>query len=322
MKYALLILFVANLFANDVLNNYRLYGIAGLEKQLDLELSKEEYWSGVLKNRDTTFGYIEPYKNVLACNKTTSVLEFYSIEDGKSFKLKKKYNAFTGKNDGDKTKEGDRKTPTGIYQLVQKMSKETSLDPFYGPFAFVTSYPNIYDSYKGRSGSGIWIHGLPADENRDEFTRGCIAINNKNLECLNKNINLDETLLIINNAKVEQNISKKTLAALLAQLYAWRYAWLYDDIEAYMNFYSPEFVRSDGMKYNIFKMYKTRVFSKNEKKSIVFSNITVVPYPNVANTYQITFKEAFKSPTTEFNGSKTLVVEYEGKGNFKIVTEQ
>ena len=100
-----------------------------------------------------------------------------------------------------KKKEGDLKTPLGIYELTKKISK---LDSFYGPLAFVTSYPNIYDKFRGKNGSGIWIHGLPTEQKRDEFTKGCIAINNSNLETLDKYININSTMLIINSSKTIQ----------------------------------------------------------------------------------------------------------------------
>ncbi|CAI6147276.1 MAG: hypothetical protein SPLUMA1_SPLUMAMAG1_01934 [uncultured Sulfurimonas sp.] len=58
----------------------------------------------------------------------------------------------------DKIREGDLRTPIGVYKLVKKLSK---VDSFYGPLAFATSYPNSYDKYLGKNGSGIWIHGLP-----------------------------------------------------------------------------------------------------------------------------------------------------------------
>ncbi len=46
---------------------------------------------------------------------------------------------------GDKKTEGDLRTPIGVYDLVKKIS---NVDEFYGPLAFVISYPNIYDRYK------------------------------------------------------------------------------------------------------------------------------------------------------------------------------
>lgn len=322
MKYILFIsIFISNILANDILTNYRINGIANIEKQMDLELAKEEYWSSIVEQKDTKFGYIESYSNILACDKSTSSLEYYSLDANKSFTFKKKHSAYLGKINGDKTKEGDLKTPIGVYNLVQKLSKETKLDSFYGPVAFVTSYPNIYDTYRGKNGSGIWIHGLPEQSSRDEFTKGCIAINNSNIECLDKNIDIEKTILIINDTKVKQDASKKTLTAILAQLYAWRYAWIYDDIENYLSFYSNEFVKDDGMNFEQFKSYKSRVFSKGERKSIIFNNINVIPYPNTTNLYQITFKEFYRSDSFKFTGDKVLIVKFENH-KIQIITEK
>ncbi|MDD5373722.1 MAG: L,D-transpeptidase family protein [Sulfurimonas sp.] len=322
MKYILLLLILTNMFADNILTNYRIHGIADIEKQMDKELAKEEYWNDILKNKDTAFGYIEAYSNILTCDKSKSKLDLYSLDKNKDFKHKKAYDAFTGKNKGDKIKEGDLKTPIGIYQITKKLSKNTKLDSFYGPLAFVTSYPNLYDSYRGRDGDGIWIHGLPTNQSRDDFTRGCIAINNTSIECLDRNIDISKTILIINDTKVKQDVSKKTLAAILAQLYAWRYNWIYDDINGYLSFYSNEFVKDDGMNFKDFKSYKARIFQKNERKSIVFNNINIFPYPNTSNVYQINFKEFYKSDTFKFEGDKTLIVELDKSNKIHILTEK
>lgn len=321
MKLVLLLLLNFHLYASDVLTNYRVHGILNMEKQMDSELSKEEYWKNQVAQRDTTFGYIESFNNVLACDKTQSALHLYSLDQNKTFQFRKKYSAFTGKLKGEKVKEGDLRTPTGIYQIVEKLSKETKLDPFYGPFAFVTSYPNVYDTYRGKNGSGIWIHGLP-EQDRDEFTRGCIAINNSSIECLSNNIDISKTLLIIDESEIKKNIAKETFASILAQLYAWRYAWIYDDIKSYLSFYSPEFIRFDGMDKEKFISYKTRIFQKGERKTIIFNDINVIPYPNSSNIYEISFKEFYKSDTFEFTGGKTLIVAFDENRKVKILTEK
>ncbi|OHE03509.1 MAG: hypothetical protein A2329_01480 [Sulfurimonas sp. RIFOXYB2_FULL_37_5] len=322
MKYLLLLFILTNIFGDDILTSYRLNGITDIEKKMDKELSKEEYWSKIVKEKDTTFGYIESYSNVLACDKTKSKLELYSLDKNKGFKHKKTYDAFTGKMKGDKVKEGDLKTPIGIYQLIKKLSKNTKLDPFYGPLAFVTSYPNLYDSFRGRNGDGIWIHGLPTNQSRDDFTRGCIAINNSSIECLDRNIDMSKTILLIDDGKVKQDVSKKVLSSILAQLYAWRYSWIYDDINGYLSFYSNEFVKDDGMNFKDFKSYKARIFQKNERKSIVFNDINIFPYPNTPNLYQINFKEFYKSDTYKFEGDKTLMVELDKNNKIRIITEK
>ncbi|MCD6433954.1 MAG: L,D-transpeptidase family protein, partial [Sulfurimonas sp.] len=219
MKTLFLVLISLSLCANEALTNYRISGIAEIEKQMDLRLTKKEYWSEYLKNIDTSFGYIESYSSLLTCDKRNSTLQLYKQDENSTFRFKKEYNAFTGKREGDKIEEGDLKTPVGIYRITKKIKK---LDSFYGPLAFVTSYPNSYDKFRGKNGHGIWIHGLPTKQIRDEYTKGCIAINNSNIECLDKKINIEETLLIINEKEILKNTSKNILSSILSQLYLWR----------------------------------------------------------------------------------------------------
>ncbi len=305
------------LFAN-ILTEYRLHGIKNLEKKMDQKLTQNEYWEDELKNLDTQFGYMESYNNVLTCDKTGSTLTLYMKGTNDEFTLTKEYHAFTGKAKGDKIKEGDLKTPLGIYTITKKISK---VDSFYGPLAFVTSYPNIYDKYRGKNGSGIWIHGLPTEQERDEFTKGCIAINNPSIECLDKNIDINKTVLLIHEKNDTENVSKKRLANVLAQLYSWRYAWLYNDTTSYLNFYDEKFIRVDGMKYDFFKNYKTRIFNKKETKQIIFSDINVIPYPNTDNMFKIKFFETYKSSSFAFQGNKVLIIKVVNN-KIKIITEQ
>ncbi|WP_415398150.1 L,D-transpeptidase family protein [Sulfurimonas sp. CS5] len=322
MKIVFLILITLSLHSSDILTSYRINGINTIEKQMDFELTKKEYWSAYIKDIDTTFGYMESYPNILTCNKENSTLNLYTKDSNNTYEFKNKYSAYTGKIKGDKLKEGDLKTPVGIYKITKKLSKENKLDSFYGPLAFVTSYPNTYDKYRGKNGHGIWIHGLPTEQERDEFTKGCIAIDNTNIECLNNIIDIENTLLIINSDEVKKGISKEILVSILSQLYSWRYSWLFDDIDGYLNFYSEGFIRFDGMKFERFKKYKTRVFKKIEKKTIIFNNINVIPYPNTKNIYQITFKELYKSDTFKFSGDKTLVIKLDKTNSMKILTEK
>jgi len=308
----------SSVFAKDLLTQYRNNGIQNIEKVMDLELTHQEYWKSYLSHVDTTFGYIESYSNILACDKSKSTLSLYRRDVNNTYNLTKKYSAFTGKIKGDKLKEGDLKTPVGIYNIVKKIS---NVAPFYGPMAFVTSYPNIYDKYRGKDGSGIWIHGLPTKQERDDYTKGCIAIKNKNIECLDKNINIEKTILIIDENVVNKNVSKKDLANVLSQLYKWRYTWLYNDITSYLSFYDASFVRNDSMTLSKFTKYKTRVFAKNENKVIIFNDINVIPYPDSNNMYKITFLENYKSDTFTFKGNKVLIVKLH-QDKITIITEK
>lgn len=319
MKIIFFILLGISLFGDDILTNYRINGIKEIEKKMDMKLAQKEYWSEYLQDKDTTFGYLETYSSILTCNKTDSTLNLYKRDENSTFKLQKEYAAYTGKKPGDKIKEGDLRTPIGIYEITKRLN---NVDPFYGPMAFVTSYPNLYDKYRGKNGHGIWIHGVPTEQNRDEFTKGCIAINNVAIESLNEKINIDDTLLIIDEAEISKNISKERLVTILSQLYMWRYSWLYNDIDTYLNFYADDFSRADKMSLNQFKRYKTRIFRKNERKTIIFNNINIVRYPNTQNIFQITFNEIYRSKSFSFTGKKTLIVRMDTLNNIKIFIEK
>jgi len=308
------------LHASDVatLTEYRNYGIEQIQKNFDQQLSQVNYWKKYLQNRDTRFGYFESYTDILICDKSKPQLSLYTKDKDNSFILDKEFSAYTGKNRGDKEKEGDLKTPVGVYNLIQKIS---NVDSFYGPMAFVTSYPNLYDKYKGKSGQGIWIHGVPIDQERDSFTKGCIAIDNQNLESLDQKLDLKKTILIIDEKKEIFTQQKEKYALILSQLFSWRYAWIYNDLSKYLNFYDPMFKRFDGMNIKQFSRYKKRIFSRKEKKSIVFTNINIIPYPNSQNMFTINFKEDYKAKHFAFKGNKVLIVKLVDK-KLKIITER
>ena len=313
-----MIIATLSLDATDILTQYRNNGLANIQKKMDSALASVEYWEKYLQDKNTQFGYLEKYQDILVCNKDASTLTLYIKNKNNIYKKAKEYSAYTGKLPGDKKHRGDLRTPIGIYTLVKKIEK---VDSFYGPMAFVTSYPNSYDKYRGKDGSGIWIHGLPTDQKRNSFTKGCIAINNNSIECLDRHIDIKKTLLIINQGAIKTNISKKTLASLLAQLYTWRYAWVYSDVESYLSFYDPKFVRFDGMDIKRFRSYKTRIFKKKERKEIIFNNINVVPYPGAPDLYKISFHELYHSNSFHFEGDKILIAKFH-KNHLKIVTEQ
>ncbi|MFT7859392.1 MAG: L,D-transpeptidase family protein [Sulfurimonas sp.] len=309
------------LFASDIdiLTSYRTNGIQDIQKQLDQKLATKDYWNSYLKNTDTQFGYLESYCNILTCNKQQSKLAFYTKDKNSSkYKLLREYNAFTGKAKGDKLKEGDLKTPVGVYNLTKKIVK---VDPFYGPLAFVTSYPNLYDKYRHKTGQGIWIHGLPLNQERDEYTKGCIAINNQSIECLDRHIDISKTLLLIDESELQTKVPKEKLSSILAQLYKWRYAWIYNDLNSYLSFYDENFERFDGMDKEKFTKYKTRIFSKQENKTILFTNLNVVPYPDTDDLYKITFKEKYNSDSFSFTGDKVLIVKFKNS-KISILTER
>lgn len=127
-------------------------------------------------------------------------------KNGDDFKKISKDNMIIGEKAGDKYLEGDKKTPEGSYDLVQK---RTGLDQFYGPLALVTSYPNNFDQSLNKKGHGIWIHGMPLNGDRENYTQGCLALNNEKLKELEKNIDYKKTVLITSGDEFKKSKKRR-----------------------------------------------------------------------------------------------------------------
>lgn len=306
-KIIILLAMVINIFANDLVNLYRLKGLNAVEKKLEESLKDKEYWDKYLTNKNVELGYYETKKYVILTHKMKSELELYEINNYET-NLITKNNIIVGEKEGDKYLEGDKKTPEGVYSLT---SKKTKLDQFYGPFALVTSYPNTFDRTLNKKGHGIWIHGMPLkNEEREKYTRGCIALDNPELENLEKNIDLDNALLLTSNDEFEK-AKKEEISLVLSSIFNWKDSWKKSDIKKYLTYYSPEFRKDDGSDLKKFSNYKKRIFRKKERKKIHFSNINITPYPNSLNKrmFKIVMDQKYKSPTVDFKGKKELFLE-------------
>lgn len=298
-----------NINANEIYNlvdEYRKNGISGIKSTLEKYFLDKSYWSNYLAKKDTRFGYFENMDFIFVASKSKENLSLYKI-DGNTINLLNQTSAIFGSNKNDKVVQGDLATPIGAYDLTEKLK---NLDQYYGPLAFVTAYPNLYDRLQKKTGSGIWIHGMPLNGEREKNTKGCIAIDNTTLKKYETTINYKKTILITYPNEVKE-VSKDTLATILQGIFVWRDAWINNDLDLYLSFYDNDFVRFDGMKITQFRDYKKRVFAKEESKTIYFSNINIAPYPNLngLDLYRVRFWEDYNAKGGyKFNGIKELYV--------------
>ncbi|RXJ99472.1 hypothetical protein CRU98_05450 [Arcobacter sp. CECT 8986] len=293
------------LFA-DLIDVYRTQGIEAVKEKLESQLRTQTYWEKYLENKDIQYGYYESTKYLIVVDKDSKKLKLLKKVDN-GFSQMADDNVIIGERPGDKKREGDLKTPEGVYKLTNKLTK---LDPFYGPLALVTSYPNMYDKILNKDGHGIWIHGMPLNENREDYTKGCIALDNINLEKLEQSIDLDKSIVLISKKKIEKS-TKEDISLILSSIYKWKDAWKKSDLDKYISFYSKDFKKSNGYDLDRFKEYKKRVFNKKEDTQIEFSNINVIPYPNSLNKkiYRILMDEKYRTKNYKFDGEKELFVE-------------
>ncbi|EIW6735634.1 murein L,D-transpeptidase [Campylobacter coli] len=313
---------ISALGASDLVKIYLNQGLDAVGVAIEKELTNKDFWLDEIGDRNISLGYYDDDVAIVLTNKTDKILRVYSYSDGKIKQDFEQKAIITGLM-GDKQVEGDLKTPVGFYELGRKFNPG---DPYYGPFAFATTYPNLLDKVQGKTGGGIWIHGYPLDGTRlDEFkTRGCIALFNENLEEFAKVVQ-DKKVFAMTEEKEKVRAKKEDIAALLADLFAWKLAWTDSDINTYLNFYDEkQFKRFDKMKFEQFASMKKSIFSRKEDKKIKFSDINISPYPNVENEtmYRISFYEDYYTKNYQFKGDKILYVKIDSKGKMKILAEQ
>lgn len=310
------------LHASDLVKIYLNQGLDAVGVAIEKELTQKDFWLSEIGDKNISLGYYDDNVAIVLTNKTDKILRVYSYENGKIRKDFEQKEIITGLM-GDKKIEGDLKTPVGFYELGRKFNPG---DPYYGPFAFATTYPNLLDKVQGKTGGGIWIHGYPLDGSRlDEFkTRGCIALFNNNLEKFAKVVQ-DKKVFVMTEEKEKIRAKKDQIASLLADLFTWKLAWTNSDTNAYLSFYDEqEFKRFDKMKFEQFASMKKSIFSRKEDKKIKFSDINISPYPNLENEtmYRISFYEDYYTKNYQFRGDKILYVKIDSKGKMKILAEQ
>ena len=139
-----------------------------------------------------------------------------------------------GKAEGDKQVEGDNKTPEGIY-FAQQLIDGRTLPAKYGPFAIPINFPNAVDRSNGKTGYGIWLHGVEKDARIEEakVTEGCVAFYNADIESLAKWLKPQQTVIVISDGRDKANqpedVEKVTLLT-----NNWQKSWSERNISSYI----------------------------------------------------------------------------------------
>lgn len=165
-------------------------------------------------------------EHAIVVDAAASRLYVFANENGKP-RLRASFYASQGKAGSEKNRAGDKRTPLGVYRITERLPKNILTD-FYGRGAFALDYPNVWDRLNRRSGSGIWLHGTPADtySRPPRASEGCVVLSNADLQKLEAVIDPGNTPVVI--VPHIEWVSTKTWnaerEALLAEIEAWRAA--------------------------------------------------------------------------------------------------
>ena len=133
-----------------------------------------------------------PYA-LLVDKENQQLIVYESRRDGIFEKLR--FRCSTGEVPGPKERSGDKKTPEGVYFIVNRFSSR-DLTPVYGTRAFPLDYPNLLDKMAGRTGYSIWMHGTDKPL-KDRSSNGCIVLDNSAIERVEPYIELNRTPVIV-----------------------------------------------------------------------------------------------------------------------------
>lgn len=240
--------------------------------------------------------------------------------NGETLKKIDEVPADIGKNDGNKTKANDHKTPEGIYFFHSKLSQPQIPFSMYGKMAFTTNYPNLFDQRAHKTGSGIWLHSIPEETALTRGSRGCVVIRNNVLEKISTYIKLDETPMIIYDqvdyiTKEEHSRRRESMRQFLED---WKSSWESKDVDKYLSFYDPSFNAPGFKSFNAWKNHKTRMKSRSDFIKVSLSQPFMLIHRNelIVKTLQ-----KYESSEHVDYGIKTIYAQKNGD-QYKIIREE
>ncbi|MBI4985662.1 MAG: L,D-transpeptidase family protein [Rhodocyclales bacterium] len=227
-----------------------------------------------------------------------------------------------GKLGTDKLKEGDKKTPIGIYHVTASLPRQ-KLGDFYGSGAFPISYPNDWDKRMGRNGHGIWLHGTPSDtfSRPPKASDGCVVLANQDLDAISKNFQVGLTPVIISNSIEWLSLDdwEAERKALLGMIDEWRRDWESVDTDRYGRHYAAKF-QSDGQNHAQWIEHKRKVNAGKSWIKVATQNISMFRNPGNEDYVVVTFEQDYKSSNLS-NVMKKRQYWIKEDGRWKIVFE-
>ncbi len=235
-------------------------------------------------------------KHVLLVDSNRSRLYVFANAEGRP-RLLADYYVTLGKNGIEKTRQGDQKTPVGVYYVTANLPR-SKLTDFYGSGAFPINYPNEWDRRLGRNGYGIWLHGVPSNvySRPPRASDGCIVLSNPDLESISRHVQVGTTPVIIAD-EVEWSDAatiEAERAGLAAAIEQWRSDWQSRDTDRYLGHYSARFA-AGAQKLAGWASHKRKVNSGKRWIRVELSRVAMFRYPRERDFVVVTFDQDYRS---------------------------
>jgi len=258
----------------------------------------------------------------LVVDSAKSTLYVFEQVDGQVRYLKDYYIS-VGRNGIDKQREGDKRTPLGVYHVRANLPRQ-KLPDFYGSGALPINYPNELDRREGRTGHGIWLHGVPADTfaRAPQSSDGCVVLANPDFAALLPLMQIGSTPVLITSRIewVDREAITATRRSLEQAVEAWRRDWESRDMQAYLRHYAPGFSSDGGRDLSAWSSQKGRVNASKTWVRVGLRNTSMFLDPNRDNLAVVQFEQAYSSNNLNQLMRKRQYWQLEG-GVWRIVYE-
>ena len=281
------------------------------------------------RSRQSTADYVPRYllqmqpdqEHAIVVDTQKSRLYLYRNDKGRP-RFVADYYISQGKLGADKTREGDKKTPIGVYHVTSSLSPQ-KLGDLYGSGAFPINYPNEWDRRQGRNGHGIWLHGTPSDtfSRPPKASDGCVVLSNVDLNALAKNLQIGLTPVIISNSIEWLSFDdwQKERSTLTKKIDEWRSDWESRDVDRYLKHYSKQFQTKD-QSLEKFAQQKQQVNAGKEWIKVKLSNVSMFRNPGKDELVIVTFEQDYQSNNLS-NQMKKRQYWVNENGTWKIIYE-
>lgn len=261
------------------------------------------------------------YRYLLWAEVTTGTLHVLERDTGGGMVTRLKIPMSIGKQGYGKLREGDQRTPLGVYRFTSYLT-EKQLDDFYGSGAYPVNYPNALDKIYGRTGSGIWLHGLPFDVvSRPKLdSDGCVVIDNDSVDLMADYIDPGNSFMVIGETLTWQNLSQQRLVGdeISTAFNDWLAAWQSLDNDKYLSYYAKDFT---NLKKDLaaWKKYKRRIHKNKSFIDVSTSDMSIFSIPG-DERISVRYYQSYKSSNYRWRGWKEQLWRKEDDG-WKIVYE-
>lgn len=221
----------------------------------------------------------------------------------------------TGQSNGDKFEQGDLRTPEGVYFIQGRL--RSGLDwELYGDVAYPLNYPNPVDRIRGKTGSGIWLHGrgkqlVPRD------TRGCVALSDPDIDGLENDLAAGLPVIIAEKVGWDKVSGPDGAMAeeLSKRVQRWARDWSLRS-EAFFEHYNPELLTRSGIDFQWFRDRKRRIFSSHPWIDVLVTNVRALPGPGYWVTW---FDQYYRTGSLNSAVGKRLYWQQDDDGSWRIV---